>query len=262
MPSRLRDLRVDFNSFVDSPANKQAEIVFFKRDDSQDANKNDTADHGQEDLTMDEAMKALLASLPEKSRGAVEKALRAADESVAAEKAALEKRAVELEAKVAELAKKDEKPADVLKGLPEEVRKRLEDAEKRAADAEKIAKEERAARELSEITKRVEAEMPHVSGTPAEKAALLQRMKGALSAEDFAKIGEILRAASKSIEAGALFAEIGGSAPAGSATAKLEAIAEDMRKSDPKLSKAVAMSKAAKQHPELRREQLAEQRSH
>lgn len=232
----------------------------------------------EEDIMDEKQMKALLATLPEERRATVEKALTAATKAATDEKAAretfeketdekitlLEKRATEAEEKVVALEKKDPpKEEDVLKSLPEEVRKRLETAEKRAEEAEKIAKAERSARELSEITKRVEADMALIDGTAAEKAALIQRLRAVVTKEDADRVEAILTAASKAIGASSLFSEIGQTgALAGSATAKLEAIAEDLRKQDPKLRKSVAMAEAAKLHPDLRREQLAEQRPH
>jgi hypothetical protein len=156
-----------------------------------------------------------------------------------------------LEQKVADLSKGQEEPKtdDVLKNADPEVRKRFEDLEKRLKEAEDLAKAEKEAREHAEMVKRAEA----YSGIgPAEDVAKMLEQAYAISKEHGENLEKTLKAAQERIDKGALFAEVGTDGPAaGSAVAKIEARAAEIRKAEPSLTKEQAFAKALESDPEL-----------
>lgn len=148
-----------------------------------------------------------------------------------------------LETKVKELEKKDPDKEDILKGLPEEVRKRIEDAEGKAKEATDLAKAEREMR----ITKQYEDEakgFPKL-GKPEKIAKMLRSAdeQGEAEGKDFR---ETLKAAQAKIDENDLLTkELGRSISdsVDSAWAKIEAKANELVQKNDKLSKEQAIKK-------------------
>lgn len=143
-----------------------------------------------------------------------------------------EKAEEDLEAAKAEVAKAaklgddegNEGSEDILKALPEPVRKRFEELEKRAEDAETIAKSEREVREIAEwITKAKTLGLGE-----ADKLGPALRSLAAADAEAVKVVEETLVAASEQIKKGRLFSVVGSDANEGGsdAVAKLESLAK------------------------------------
>ncbi|MDI6814378.1 MAG: hypothetical protein QMD10_12730 [Desulfitobacteriaceae bacterium] len=172
----------------------------------------------------------------------------------------LEKKAQEteqLKVKVAELEKKlaekdqPNKDDDIWKGVNPEIRKRMEELEKRAKEAEELAKKEREER----ITKEFIAKAAAFQGLPVkpEEFGPVLKTLAEKDPEVYTKIEGVLKAADEAITKGALFKELGRASygDEGSALAKLEAKAEEIRKSDSRLTKEQAFVKACEENPEL-----------
>jgi DNA repair exonuclease SbcCD ATPase subunit len=107
----------------------------------------------------------------------------------------------ELAAEVAKLRAPEAEPEDVLKSLPEAIRKRIEDAEAKAAEAEAVAKRERDARQEREYIEKMQAYtglpvnpaedwrvLKALDALPAEYAAAKDRLLALLKAGDEAMI--------------------------------------------------------------------------
>lgn len=143
-----------------------------------------------------------------------------------------------------------------------ETRAAIEKAEDRAEAAEKVAKEERDTRLTNEFIAKAESDYGHMSVEPAEFGPVLKAASEKLSKEEFEAIETALKAADAQIEKGALFAEAGaGGVPvAADAMAELKQKAEEIRKSDPKLSEAAALDKAMTDNPDLQQRYLDEAR--
>ena len=180
--------------------------------------------------------------------------------------AALEELMTTVEGQIMDDDKKSiEAPAadDSLKGLPEEVRKRLEVAEKAIADAkaeaevakadakaaQESAKIERDSRVTGEWVAKVKADMPRIAAPADTFGAVLKRAEEALSAEDFAELTRVLKAASAAIN----LAPIGSdsTADATSASAQIEAAAADLLKDGSIKHIAAARVEARKRNPKL-----------
>ncbi|WP_080840015.1 DUF1541 domain-containing protein [Cohnella massiliensis] len=191
-------------------------------------------------------MEEILKGFPEDQRSAILDALNKQEKEVAD----LKKRAEEAEAKLKKANNPD--PEDVWKGVNPEVRKRFEEMEKRAKEAEDVAKREQEAR----VKKEFIAKASGYRGLPIqpEEFGLVLKEIAEKSPEQFAKLEEVLKAADEAIATGKLFEEVGkggGSGGASDTWAKIEKAAEEMMKSDSKLTKEQAITKVAEKHPEL-----------
>jgi hypothetical protein len=261
MASVLRKLRVRFGSLVDVPANPEARVALFKFD-----NKGDS-------------MRKIGRKMSRKNRGELKAAydrLRALLDAVRGEdeedddmeKAHLPQEAVEyiekleadvaaLESRVTELAA----PADVSKAadLPEEIRKRIEDLEKRAADADARAADERDKRVTREWIEKA-ASLRALPVSAEEFGPVLKRfVEGAPTASDAEMLIRVLNAYGEQVEKGTLFAEVGKSSTVQpSAWDRIQALAKQLRDTDPQLTEAMAISKAAQLNPQLYAEYRAE----
>lgn len=193
-------------------------------------------------------MEEILKGLPEDQRSAILDALNKQEKEVAD----LKKRAEEAEAKLKKANNSDPEPEDVWKGVNPEVRKRFEEMEKRAKEAEDVAKREQEAR----VKKEFIAKAAGYRGLPIqpEEFGLVLKDIAEKSPEQFAKLEEVLKAADEAIATGKLFEEVGkggGSGGASDTWSKIEKAAEEIMKSDSKLTKEQAITKVAEKHPEL-----------
>lgn len=272
MAKVLERLRIHRISLVDEPASQTEDgnfgafVTLYKRkaeDDymeckkcgasvSKDADKcpkcgapmNNQAGDPPKERRMDE-LKANLAK--------AEADLKAAEELANEEQKKREAAEAEVATLKADLAKVKQTPEEIekakLAALPAEVRKQLDE---QAAEIAKMRDE----REDAEFVKR--ASVLKLTATTAEKfAPILKRLvKGKGTAEDAAELERVLKAQAEQARQGlkALTTEIGtggfeGGAPdAGSALLRK---ADELRKSDAKLSEADAIVKAAAADPEL-----------
>jgi hypothetical protein len=142
-------------------------------------------------------------------------------------------------------------------GQPEMVSKAdFEAVVKRAEEAERIAKEERDTRQRAELVAKAERDYKHLPGTAKEKGDTLFELSKSASPELFAKVETIFKSAEEMATNSALFTQIGSASQSngvGSAYSEIEAKAQELRKTDPKMSEAQAIAKAASDNPELYR---------
>ncbi len=142
--------------------------------------------------------------------------------------------------------------------VPEEVTKQLDDLKKRADQAEEALRKERDER----LTKEFVAKAAGFKNLPVKPEEFGPVMKSLAEKdpENYAKVEAALKAADEAAGKAGLLGEIGSSAaPAGgTAMAKLEGAAQELRKSDPNLSKEQAVAKALEQHPELYEDYIRE----
>lgn len=205
-------------------------------------------------------------------------ALNARLEKIDADLADVTKRAEDAEAKVATLeadvASRDEQIAklkagdtgtdgkggtdgedDVLKSLPEPIRKRLLDAEKAAADATAAIEKSRDDAELAtNIAKAKELGLADAEGM----GGLLHRVaKGKTTAEDAAKVVEVLTIAKNVGEAETKLFKAIGDATGGKggedtdAQAQLDAAIDSIQKAKPALTREAAYAEAIEANPAL-----------
>ncbi len=166
------------------------------------------------------------------------------------------------EAEVASLQKAAAPPAeeDVLKSLPESVRKRVEESDARAKAAEEaVAKMREAAEEAEAIEKARSIKVPQ----PEKVGPLLLRVsKGRTTAEDAAFIESVLKSLTEQNAHGALFAALGSStATEGDPEALLKAKAEEIKKASTGMTFEQAYDKAIESNPNLYREYVAKRRA-
>ena len=187
---------------------------------------------------------------------------------------ALEKRADEAEAQLAEkeevIKQKDaelesvkksagETEEDILKSLPEPIRKRLQESEaaaKEAADAVQKMKDETE-------TKDAIAKAKSFGVGEADKVGpLLMRVaKGATTADDAAYLETVLKGVGEIAGKSALFKSVGSANPEeGDAEAQLQAKANEIAKANTKLSKEQAYAQAMQENPQLYNQYIAKRR--
>lgn len=173
--------------------------------------------------------------------------------------AALEKRATDAEAKVAELTKqvtelqaKVPKDDDVLKSLPDDIRKRVEKAEADAAAAIAKAEAEEDKRITAEFVKR--AQELGVPAKPEEFGPILKRITQGKSTEaDLTEIERVLKALTEQVRKGALFTEQGrsGADSTQDASGRLDAICKQQIAEGKAKNYREALASAKTQHPDL-----------
>ena len=176
-----------------------------------------------------------------------------------------------LEAQVAEaVAKAEEAPAPAenedtlakaLDAVPEEIRKHLDDMNARVEMAEATARAEQDLRLTGDfIAKAAEYEnLPTVD--PESFGPILRKAAEALG-EDAPALFDVLAAADAAIGEGELFKSAGlatdHGASASDAYGKLQVIAKSAMETDPNLTEAQAIAKAAESNPDLYSDYLAE----
>jgi hypothetical protein len=198
-------------------------------------------------------------------------------ESAEAKLATLEKRATDAEsalvdagkvidAKDAEIAKAKATPAaaavepteeEVLKSLPESIRKRLEAAAAQEVEMQKL-RDDTEAKEAIEKAKGLKIGDATVLGP-----ILLRVAKGKSTAEDAGKLEQLLKAAGEVTSKSPLFRSVGtdAGADAGDPETALKGKAEEIRKAKPELSEAQAYSLAMEQNPTLYNDFVAKRRA-
>lgn len=141
---------------------------------------------------------------------------------------------------------------DLLKSLPESIRKRLEDAERRAEEAESIAKAEREARVRREFLEKARG----YRALPVKAEEFARVLKGLFekAPEEAKEIESLLQAADEALQKSALFREMGrsgGGAP--SAWGQIESLARE-RLGKGGLTKEQAIAQVLQERPELYRQ--------
>jgi hypothetical protein len=280
---QLKDLSVDWVSLVDraavrDPQNKSEPRRFLlsKREGAQ-APENTIRKDGTmpDDKTPEELAAALTKAEQDAERVKKEHEAELAkkqEEHDAAIKKAEEERD-------AAIAKADPKKAPV-KGdgdgdddepeLSKAAQERLKKAEdevaelrKSAEESQTIAKDERDRRVTAEFITKAEA----YSSLPiqaTEFGPVLKRAAEKLEKSDFEALEQLLTAANEQVAKGALFAQlgsdVGGSAVPAGAYAEVQQKADQLRKSDGKLSKGEAEARVMSENPDLQARYLAEMR--
>ena len=252
--SLLKNLRLTEVSLVDVPANQEAHVVItkaFAGDDPEAGNgvtKGHLANTEDDDMTLEELTKALEnaeATLETLKKGMDEKDAKIAD--LTTQLTTVTKRAEDAEATIAKGAGGGSGEEDILKGLPEALRKRFTDLEEQVA---KAAEKE----ELGEFVTKA-ATFDALPVKAADLGALLYRVaKGKSTAIDAAELDRVLTAANTATVEKGLTKPLGRTAPlAKGATAegKINAKAEELRKADPNLTQHQAIAKAVSNDPEL-----------
>lgn len=132
-----------------------------------------------------------------------------------------------------------------------------------ATEAKKAAELERDTRVAAEYVAKAETLVENLPTSAAEFGPVLRSIAESLTAEQFAKVEQVLKGANAQLEAGVLMRELGSGlgAPAeGSAFAELTAKAEELRAADPKLTAEQAIDKASTLNPALVAKHAAETR--
>lgn len=286
----LRELKLKRVSLVGEPANEHARVVLFKSAEKSPVKKDlynvIPKDAGDDDVMCSKCDKAMKANLIERAgavcpncgapvpAGAmkmkevldkitdpeVRKAVDALVASIAADRDAAVTLATEAENKRV-AAEKKATPApteeDLLKNIPESIRKRLEASEASAAESKSAIlkmQDERTEREY--VTKA--KGLGNLSQDPTKFGPVLKRVaQGTATEADVAELDRVLRAANETCKS--LFrqraATSGDGGAAGSAWEQIRAKARELRetvlKSGDKLSEPDAIDRVIKEQPEL-----------
>lgn len=267
MATNLTEMTIDEISIVDEGANGEARVVLFK---SKSAPSGQTEPAG---IAGDANAAALAAQLKEHEMDieTLSKALEDAEAKfVALEKrttdaeAALEDANAVIKAKDAEIAdlKKEATPPsedDVMKSLPEPLRKRLEEAETKARAADEAVAKMAAEKETAEaIAKAREIGV----GNPDEIGPMILRVrKGLTTAADADVIESLLKASVAQGKTSALFKAFGTTeATDGEPEDVLKAKAEEIAKANPGMTPEQAYAKAVDANPALYNAYIAKRR--
>ncbi len=164
----------------------------------------------------------------------------------------------ETAAELAKLKGKDQDP-DPLEGVPEEIRKIVEPQLKAANERTAAVETENSTlkvrldkidADLARVT--FEKSVGDLNGLAQARDELVGTLWAIPDAEARLKVQKSLEAAAAAARRGDIYGEIGsGLSEGGSAYAKIEAAAEELRKADPKMSEAVAKAKVMNDHPDL-----------
>lgn len=187
---------------------------------------------------------------------ALEKAETERDELTAkVEKAEAERDELSAKVEKLEAAKPDVEPEAINKDeLDPRIREALEKAEKRAEEAdariekaEKLAKAEADLRVTREFVAKAQA-FAHVAGDADEFGPVLKHAAEMLSKEDYELLEQRLTAANEQIDKGDLFTQAGhsGDGERGDGAGEVARKADELRKSDPSISRFDAMRQAAR----------------
>ncbi len=280
MPTKLISLRIDHIAGVDRPANKRKFLVIKQEKDPPIEKAMSIKKEGEDQYclydengdkvgtykTMEEAQAAKEKMM---SKGAVtmltkEQIAKIGDKEVQEaavkqqeEMLAVEKKQKELEEQLAKAKESPPKDDDeeIWKGVPPAIRNRMESVVKERDDFAKKAKDERDQRETDNwITK--SRKFKYLQTTPEHFGKVMKAIAESCQNEA-EEIYRILSNADEVIGKGAMFMEIG-KVPNGTnrfndatnVSARVEAMAEDFIKLDPKLSQGEAIDKVFKQNPD------------
>lgn len=146
---------------------------------------------------------------------------------------------------------------EVLKGLPPQVQNIITDLQKRAQVAEEIAKAEREARITKEYVAKA-AQFTHL-GINAEEFGPILKSLAETNPEGYAKLEATLKSLNTVVEKSVLLEEIGKSnSAAAGAWERIEKRAEEIRKSEPGLTKEQAIARVMRDDPQLYAEYVKE----
>lgn len=245
----LKNMRLGEVSLVDHPANPGACVVIAK---ALTASQADEAAQTYE-VMMDNEQLAAALEAAEETLAKANSALEAAQEEIAKRDDMIAQLRTPLTA-----ATSDE---DVMKSMPEAVRKRFEAQAEEIAKANALIGKLAEEREQGEYIAKAATIIDGLSADAATVGGLLHRIaKGKTTAEDAGEVERLLLAASAAVVAKGLTKPVGsrGYAAAGDASAKMDEAVAAIRKANPGVSAPVAFSKALEENPELYRAYLAE----
>jgi hypothetical protein len=221
MTTELRDLEITAVALVDNPANPMATVELFKmaaEPDQEGATvPQDTVAKSDHDTVVAEleSAKAELAALTDMS-----------NDDLAALRGI-------------EVVKAEEETEDVLKGLPEDVRKRLEDAEARV---EKMERDNR----VSAFKKQAEDDFGKIA--PADELGVALEEIDRVAPGAAKTVNQVLKAIAARVDTSDLFKELGTSGDAGAENEAEAAIAAEVAKG---MSRVDAIKKVFTDRPEL-----------
>jgi len=114
-----------------------------------------------------------------------------------------------------------------------------------------------------QFVQKAATEFAHLPGTAAEVGSLLKVLHDQLDADTVAKVERMLATANASLKTEKMFHQVSapGRASAGSAWERINALAGELRKVDPKLTTQQAVSRVLELHPELRQIEKAERKA-
>lgn len=165
--------------------------------------------------------------------------------------------------------KEDEKAEKRLAEVPEEIKKQLatqaDEIKKARAEADaaqtRIAKMEDE-RIVKQYAERVAAEYPSLPVKADEFAPVLRKAESVLDDAGKAELNRVLKAADAAMRAAmGEMGRNGGAPAAGSAYTEMESKAEELRKTEPKITREQAFAKAMVAHPDLAR-RVRDEESH
>jgi hypothetical protein len=268
----LFDLGVDEISVVDKGASGNdkvsPKIVIAKRREKDDDERSiaaklveqfkkflgqsDGAETGKAEnmLTLDE----VLANIPEEYRAVVLAAIEAAKKEVSTpQPPAVPAQPVSMQAD-GEGEDEKKKEEELMKSLPEEVRKRLQTTSEEVAKLKKDLADKVEREEVAKFRSKA-AELNYLAGQSTEEIAkTLRAANKALTEKEYAAIEKLLKNANEVVKGSDLFKDAGA---AGNDTdmsdpeAKILAIAKKLQEADPSLSESQAVSKAIQQNRDL-----------
>ena len=156
-----------------------------------------------------------------------------------------------------EAAQQEAEQEDILKAADPEIVAIVKAAEERAEAAEVIAKAERDFRLEREFISKAQS-LDNLSVDADAFGKVLKNAAEALSQEDFDALMSTLEGANSSVEAGAVFAEVGkaSSFDNDGPTSALNKAAASLRESDSDLTPEQAIAKAVTENPSLYEEYL------
>lgn len=270
---RLRKLSIDRVDLVDRPSNAPSRIVMWKRaEEPETAGDSPSADKKEAEMPQQKAADGIDAAVADVQKRLED--VQAELKKSQAESAELRKRAEAAEAKAAEAVQKsapepEPKREDVLKSLPEDVRKMFADEQAKREAAEATAKRaldaveaEKNARLTREWIGKAEA-YKHLPVKPVEFGVVLKGMSEK-APEEFAVIEPLLKKADELFKVSVPTDELGSNASSEQASAykKLETMAkravEDGKHQT--FAKAFAAIATAPENQNLYSDYLAEQR--
>ena len=288
--NRLTDMEFDEISLVNRPANQLSKVVLFKSDaeaasmtDESVVEEETTIDDEMTDDSIDKMGNGHSKGKQKRRRkkGAPEIIIDDEEGDVNVTKTGtndIEKDSVDLPSEVyeyisaleaanselteqvsknEEAAQQEAEQEDILKAADPEIVAIVKAAEERAEAAEVIAKAERDFRLEREFISKAQS-LDNLSVDADAFGKVLKNAAEALSQEDFDALMSTLEGANSSVEAGAVFAEVGkaSSFDNDGPTSALNKAAASLRESDSDLTPEQAIAKAVTEHPSLYEEYL------
>lgn len=211
----------------------------------------------ERDMDLEELAKALANAEAALKKG--EDVVKVKDAELKAKDEEIVKLKGERDAAVAKAKDAEATDEDVLKSLPEPLRKRFLalEASDKAKDAE-IAKMRTDAEEREAIAKAAELK---VGDAKVLGPILLRIRKGTTTADDAAQVEQLLKASAAQAQAGGLFQTLGSTvSDVADPEAVLKAKAAEIKKANPKLSHEQAYTQALDENPDLYNAYVAKRR--